>query len=150
MDRSTVSYSPSLDDLELTEPAANEPSAPQTVEQLVAMRLRLAEVGSLPERQGRALLLFAFGLTYAEISQRTGDSVRTVDRLLRRATQRLRTVDVNELPPREHAALASIASGLSVDETAAKLGLSSGTVREYLDSCRRRLGARTTAEAAAG
>jgi hypothetical protein len=57
-------------------------------------------------------------LEYAEIAEHTGDSVRSVDLLLRRATQRLRTVEVDELPPREHAALTSIASGLSVDETA--------------------------------
>lgn len=111
-----------------------EPAAPHTIDQLVAARLRLEEVDGLPERQRRALLLFAFGLTYAEIAERTGDSVRSVDRLLRRATQRLHTTGVGEVPPREQAALASIASGLSVDETAAKLGLSSTTAREYLDS----------------
>jgi len=113
------------------------------------MRRRLEEIRGLPHRQRRAVLLFAFGLTYADIAEHTGDSVRSVDRLLRRATQRLRRVDVDELPPREHAALTSIASGLSVDETATEFGLSSATVREYIDSCRRRLGARTTAEAVA-
>ena len=149
LERATVSYSPRLDDPEVIEAGVAEPAAPHTVEQLIAMRLRLDEVRRLPRRQRRAILLFAFGLTYAEIAEHTGDSVRSVDRLLRRATQRLRTVDADELPPRERAALASIASGLSVDETATALGLSSATVRDYLDSSRRRLGARTTAEAAA-
>ena len=149
LERATVSYSSTLDDPEVIEAGVAEPAAPHTVEQLIATRLRLEEVRSLPERQRRALLLFAFGLTYAEIAEHTGDSVRSVDRLLRRATQRLRTVNVDELPPREHAALASIASGLSIDEAATKLGLSSATVRDYLDSSRRRLGASTTAEAVA-
>ena len=149
LERATVSYSPSLDDPEVSEAGVAEPAAPHTVEQLIATRLRLEEIRGLPYRQRRAVLLFAFGLTYAEIAERTGDSVRSVDRLLRRATQRLRTVGIDELPPREHAALTSIASGLSVDETATQLGLSSATVRDYLDSSRRRLGARTTAEAAA-
>ena len=149
LERATVSYSPSLDDPEVIEAGVAEPAAPHTVEQLITTQLRLEEIRSLPRRQRRAILLFAFGLTYAEIAEQTGDSIRSVDRLLRRATQRLRTVDVNELPPREHAALTSIARGLSVDETATELGLSSATVRDYLDSSRRRLGARTTAEAVA-
>ncbi len=149
LERATVSYSTSLDDPEVIDVGVAEPAAPHTLEQLIATRLRLEEIRGLPERQRRALLLFAFGLTYAEIAEHTGYSVRSVDRLLRRATQRLRTVDVDELPPRERAALASIASGLSVDETATALGLSRATVRDYLDSSRRRLGATTTAEAVA-
>jgi RNA polymerase sigma factor (sigma-70 family) len=149
LERGTVSYSPSLDDPEVIEAGVAEPAAPHTVEQLIATRLRLEEVRRLPQRQRRAILLFAFGLTYAEIAEHTGDSVRSVDRLLRRATQRLRTVDVEALPRRERATLTRIASGLSIDETASELGLSSATVRDYLGSSRRRLGAGTTAEAVA-
>jgi RNA polymerase sigma factor (sigma-70 family) len=92
LERATVSYSPSLDDPEVIEAGVAEPAALHTVEHLIATRLRLEEVRSLPHRQRRAVLLFAFGLTYAEIAEHTGDSVRSVDRLLRRATQRLRTV----------------------------------------------------------
>jgi RNA polymerase sigma factor (sigma-70 family) len=147
LERETLRYAPSFDDPEVVEAGVAEPAAPHTVEQLIATRLRLEEIRNLPHRQRRAVLLFAFGLTYAEIAEQTADSVRSVERLLRRATQRLRTVDVDELPPREHAALKSIANGSSIDETATALGLSPATVRDYLDSSRRRLGVRTTAEA---
>ena len=149
LERATVSYSPSLDDPDVIEAGVAEPATTHTVEQLVATRLTLEEVHRLPARQRRALLLFAFGLTYVEIAEHTGDSVRSVDRLLRRAKQRIRVIDVDELPTREREALLNIALGLSVDETAAKLGVSNETVREYVSSCQRRLGAPTRAQAVA-
>ena len=59
LERRTVSYSPRLDDPEVIEAGVAEPAAPYTVEELVATRLKLEEVRSLPARQRRALLLFA-------------------------------------------------------------------------------------------
>lgn len=50
----------------------------------------VALVKGLPERQARILLLHVAGFTYQEISQRTGDTVRTVERQLGRARANLR------------------------------------------------------------
>jgi RNA polymerase sigma factor (sigma-70 family) len=61
--------------------------APQV---LVEERERLGELRRLPTRQQRALWLHAFGLSYAEIAEHEGCTVRTVERQLLRARQRIR------------------------------------------------------------
>ena len=53
-------------------------------------RLALARVAELPARQRRLFALQLAGLSYAEAAVVTGDSVRTVDRQLRRAHARMR------------------------------------------------------------
>jgi len=53
-------------------------------------RLALARVAELPVRQRRLFALQLAGLSYAEAAVVTGDSVRTVDRQLRRAHARVR------------------------------------------------------------
>jgi RNA polymerase sigma factor (sigma-70 family) len=53
-------------------------------------RERLGELRLLPARQQRAVWLHAFGLSYAEIAEHEGCSVRTVERQLLRARQRIR------------------------------------------------------------
>jgi RNA polymerase sigma factor (sigma-70 family) len=62
-------------------------------EALAESRERLREVGRLPERQQRVLWLHALGLSYAEIADREGCTVRTVDRQLLRARKALRRED---------------------------------------------------------
>jgi RNA polymerase sigma factor (sigma-70 family) len=57
--------------------------------EVVELRERLGEVRRLPERQQRLLWMHAAGLTYVEIADRTGDSLRTVERQLLRAKGRL-------------------------------------------------------------
>src|SRR4051794_35633575 len=56
---------------------------------LLEARSALDELDSLSERQRRIVLMQAIGFTYAEIGRLTGDSVRTVERQLRRARQTL-------------------------------------------------------------
>jgi DNA-directed RNA polymerase specialized sigma24 family protein len=53
-------------------------------------RLALVRVAEPPPRQRRLFALRIAGLSYAEVSAVTGDSVRTVDRQLRRAHARVR------------------------------------------------------------
>jgi RNA polymerase sigma factor (sigma-70 family) len=53
-------------------------------------RLALAMVAELPPRQRRLFALQIAGLSYAEMAAETGDSVRTIDRKLRRAHARVR------------------------------------------------------------
>lgn len=53
-------------------------------------RLVLARVAELQPRQRRLFALQIAGLSYAEMAAVTGDSVRTVDRQLRRAHARVR------------------------------------------------------------
>ena len=84
-DRRELSLEGAIEDFgELPIPAA-EPGPAEVVE----MRERLATVGRLPERQQRLVWMHAAGLTYAEIAERTGDSLRTVERQLLRAKGRL-------------------------------------------------------------
>jgi RNA polymerase sigma factor (sigma-70 family) len=66
---------------------ASSVPAPHT---LVENRERLAELSLLPTRQQRVLWLHAFGLSYAEIAEYEGCTVRTVERQLLRARQRIR------------------------------------------------------------
>jgi RNA polymerase sigma factor (sigma-70 family) len=60
---------------------------------VIESRERIANVAHLPARQREALWLHAAGYTYAEISARTGDTRRTVERHLTRARQRLGELD---------------------------------------------------------
>ena len=60
------------------------------VDGLLEARVALARVAALPPRQRRVFALQIAGLTYAELSAATGDSVRTVERQLRRAHARVR------------------------------------------------------------
>lgn len=53
-------------------------------------RERLGLVGRLPERQQQMVWLQAFGLSYAEIANRTGCTTRTVERQLLRAKRTVR------------------------------------------------------------
>ena len=57
---------------------------------LVAARQRLAQVELLPERQRRLLWMQAIGLSYRDMSARTGSSQRAVERQLIRARKKVR------------------------------------------------------------
>ena len=59
-------------------------------DELIAARERLAEVELLPERQRRLLWMQGVGLSYQEMSARTGSSQRTVERQLIRARKKVR------------------------------------------------------------
>lgn len=65
------------------------PSRAPEPPELLELRDRLAEVGRLPERQRRLIWMHAIGLTYVEMSERTGDTRRTVERQLLRAKGKL-------------------------------------------------------------
>lgn len=58
-------------------------------ERVVELRERLAELHALPIRQQRMIWLHGIGYGYSEISEHTGDSLRTVERQLLRAKRRL-------------------------------------------------------------
>jgi RNA polymerase sigma factor (sigma-70 family) len=60
------------------------------LDDLLDARVALARVAALPPRQRRLFALQIAGLSYAETATVTGDSVRTVDRQLRRAHVRVR------------------------------------------------------------
>ena len=63
-------------------------------DELVAARQRLAQVELLPERQRRLLWMQGVGLSYSEISARTGCTERTVERQLLRARRKVRGLEV--------------------------------------------------------
>ncbi|HWF73145.1 MAG TPA: sigma-70 family RNA polymerase sigma factor [Solirubrobacteraceae bacterium] len=65
------------------------PSAAPGPAEIVELRDRLGEVGRLSERQQRLVWMQAAGLTYVEMADRTGDTLRTVERQLLRAKGRL-------------------------------------------------------------
>lgn len=60
------------------------------VDRQLEARMALARVAELPARQRRMFALQIAGFSYAEAAVVTGDSVRTVDRQLRRAHARVR------------------------------------------------------------
>jgi RNA polymerase sigma factor (sigma-70 family) len=60
--------------------------------ELVERRERLGYIALLPERQQRLLWLHALGLSYAEMAEHTGDTLRTVERQLLRAKRTIRTL----------------------------------------------------------
>jgi RNA polymerase sigma factor (sigma-70 family) len=144
-----VSYSPTLNDDDPSTRGAPETAAPTTVDELVAARMRLESVWALSDRQRQAVLLFAFGLTYAEIAEHMDVTKRTVDRLLCRATQRLRASTSTEVPPSERAVLERLALGTPSAAVAGELGISSQTVTEHAESACRRLGVQSRAAAIA-
>ena len=59
-------------------------------DELVTARERLAQVELLPERQRRLLWMQGLGLSYEEMSTRTGYTPRTVERQLIRARKQVR------------------------------------------------------------
>ncbi len=61
---------------------------------LIAARERLAQVELLPERQQRLLWMQGVGLSYREISARTGATQRTVERQLIRARRKVRRFEL--------------------------------------------------------
>lgn len=61
------------------------------------LREQLAQLADLPERQRRFIWLRAAGLTYVEMAAYTGDTVRTVDRQIARATERIRQLEAERL-----------------------------------------------------
>jgi RNA polymerase sigma factor (sigma-70 family) len=66
-------------------------------------RERLAELEQLPERQRRLVWLRAVGLSYVEMAAFTGDTERTVERQILRATDRFRQRNAErERTEREH------------------------------------------------
>jgi RNA polymerase sigma factor (sigma-70 family) len=62
------------------------PGPPERVE----AREQLSQLRQLPERQQRLIWLRAAGLSYVEMAAYTGDSVRTVERQILRATERVK------------------------------------------------------------
>ena len=66
--------------------AAAEPGP----DELAEYRERLRLIDRLSERQQRLLWLHAFGLSYADIAQASGCTLRTVERQLLRAKRRVR------------------------------------------------------------
>lgn len=69
------------------------------------LREQLGKLVELPERQQRLVWLRAAGLTYVEMAAYTGDTVRTVERQVLRATERVRAM-YNEPATREREHLA--------------------------------------------
>jgi len=144
LERAAVSYSTNNSDPEQWGLGASEPASPIDVETIILERTRLDAVRALPERERRMVLLQSFGFTHAEIAERTGDTVRTVERQIRRAKQRLRSGDVDDLPPSERELLSELATGASIRAAAATLGVSPQTAEEYAQSACRRLGVSRT------
>jgi len=74
-------------------PERIEDRGPSLDRQLEA-RCALERVGELPPRQRHLFALQVAGLSYQEVAAVTGDSVRTVDRQLRRAHAEVRASDL--------------------------------------------------------
>jgi RNA polymerase sigma factor (sigma-70 family) len=70
---------------QLIEFPAREPGPDQVAE----LRSRLGAIGRLPVRQRRMVWLQGLGYDYAEIAEETGDTLRTVERQIRRAKRTL-------------------------------------------------------------
>jgi RNA polymerase sigma factor (sigma-70 family) len=64
-------------------------------DELIAARERLAQVELLPNRQQRLLWMQGVGLSYREMSARTGCTKRTVERQLIRARQKVRGFELD-------------------------------------------------------
>lgn len=87
-------------------------------EELVLQRERLDSVALLPHRQQQMLWLHALGLSYTEIADRMGSTVRTVERQLLRAKRAMRAADApvsaaNPAPAAPRAAVRTRRSALA-------------------------------------
>ena len=71
------------------------PSPAPSPSERLEFRERLGHLAELPERQRRFIWLQAAGLTYIEMAAYTGDTVRTVDRQIARATERIRQLETD-------------------------------------------------------
>ena len=85
------------------------PGPPERLE----FREQLGRLEELPERQRRFIWLQAAGLTYIEMAAYTGDTIRTVDRQIARATERIRRLEADrshaqQQPQRTHAGSAGL------------------------------------------
>jgi len=99
-------------ELSLEAPAANLgelqfPSPLPEPAQRLEFREQMRELGDLPERQRRFIWLRAVGLSYIEMAAYTGDTVRTVERQIARASERMRQLEADRLdaeqrPERSH------------------------------------------------
>jgi RNA polymerase sigma factor (sigma-70 family) len=75
---------------EFAEPVASSRGPLERVMDVEATDAARARLRGLPLRERRAVALYGAGLSYVEIAETTGDSVRTVERQLGRARRRLR------------------------------------------------------------
>ena len=80
----------SLELASLQTPALIEAAVAPGPEEALEMRERLDSLRRLPERQQRMLWLHGIGLSYADIADSTGCTLRTVERQLLRAKRTLR------------------------------------------------------------
>ena len=94
--------------LEAATDGAGEASIPERLPgpaERVEFRERLAELGHLSERQRRLVWLRAAGLSHVEMAAYTGDSVRTVERQIVRATHRMRELHADRAAAERAAAV---------------------------------------------
>ena len=90
-------------------------SAPGPPERL-EFREQLGHLDELPERQRRFIWLQAAGLTYTEMAAYTGDTVRTVDRQIARATERIRHLEAERLHAQQQLERSRAGSGRPIAE----------------------------------
>lgn len=92
-DRRELSLEAAADDIGELPILSPAPGPPERLE----FREQLGHLAELPERQRRFIWLQAAGLTYVEMAAYTGDSIRTVDRQITRATERIRQLEVDHM-----------------------------------------------------
>lgn len=90
-ERRDLSLEAAAEDLGELQIPSPSPGPPERIE----FREQLGQLAELPERQRRFVWLRAAGLTYVEMAAYTGDTVRTVDRQIVRATERIRQLEAN-------------------------------------------------------
>ncbi len=73
----------------LVQDGADPPRLAPSLEDLIELRVRLASMDSLSERQRQLVWLQGLGLSYAEIARETDLTRRTVERQLLRARRKL-------------------------------------------------------------
>lgn len=92
-ERRELSLEAAAEDLGELQIPSRSPGPPERLE----LQEQLGQLAELPERQRRFIWLRAAGLTYVEMAAYTGDTVRTVDRQIVRATVRIRQLEADRL-----------------------------------------------------
>jgi RNA polymerase sigma factor (sigma-70 family) len=92
-ERRELSLEAAAEDLGELQIPSRSPGPPERLE----LQEQLGQLAELPERQRRFIWLRAAGLTYVEMAAYTGDTVRTVDRQIVRATERIRQLEADRL-----------------------------------------------------